>query len=701
MDLTTGIESASANKNFRYFGYRAEFATKDGSVGIHTFNMYNTYTNGENVSQKWSDYIPTLSDAKITYQTFKVCSGYNTQITSNSYYDVLYIGFFKTEEDAANYEYTVKNYTVSFTDKDGTVLAGYPIEVKDGATVEAPAAPGVSGLVLTGWLDTATDKLVSDFTKYPIDSDKVFKAYYRNEKGVSEYITARGGIGNLNYKLKQGEKITVAYLGGSVTYGHGASNNESTSWRALTGAWLKSKFGENNVTCVNAAIGGSGSALGAYRVDTDVIAKDPDLVFVEYAVNDGYSNATNTSEAAVEKYYELVLRKLRQALPQAEIITVYTTDTGISNGGVSCGEYQDKVAAHYGLTSLWVGRYLTDSMINESGSFAKGNAPWKHYFIDDVHPSDFGYAVYAELIDSYLATALGADAPASLVDYALPGYYSADAAKLDTIVINVTDAAVSYAGFTLDSDNRIFGMSEIKGLLKADASAENIATVNFTGTGVSVFMDFGGRKNYTLAYSLDGAEYVTVTSTDTNHPLYISALHGLENKAHTVSFKFTDITGTVPRIGAFLIDGTTERTVTLKYRKDEGTIIAVSNDEKTPATLGEAVTDADGNTVQTVTVYKGSKVTFTAEPTADYKMDGWYNESNTKLNGGAVYVLEVDGDVTLNPRFYDISVASSVMLNVAVGKNGKVKVNDGEATNYIPADYYSSRDDRVMGLHAR
>lgn len=692
VDLTTGIKSASANKNFKYFGYRAEFATIDGSVGIHTFNMYNTYTNGENVSQKWSDYIPTLSDAKITYQTFKVCSGYNTQITSNSYYDVLYIGFFKTEEDAANYEYTVKNYTVSFTDKDGTVLEGYPIEVKDGATVEAPAAPKVSGLVLTGWLDTATDKLVSDFTKYPIDSDKVFKAYYRNEKGASEYITARGGIGNLNYKLKQGEKITVAYLGGSVTYGHGASNNESTSWRALTGAWLKSKFGENNVTCVNAAIGGSGSALGAYRVDTDVIAKDPDLVFVEYAVNDGYSNATNTSEAAVEKYYELVLRKLRQALPQAEIITVYTTDTGISNGGVSRGEYQDKVAAHYGLTSLWVGRYLTDSMINESSSFAKGNAPWKHYFIDDVHPSDFGYAVYAELIDSYLETALGADAPASLVDYALPGYYSADAAKLDTIVINVTDAAVSYAGFTLDSDNRLFGMSEIKGLLKADASAENIATVNFTGTGVSVFMDFGDRKNYTLAYSLDGAEYVTVTSTDTNHPLYISALHGLENKAHTVSFKFTDITGTVPRIGAFLIDGTTERTVTLKYREGEGTITAVSNDEKTPATLGEAVTDADGNTVQTVTVYKGSKVTFTAEPTADYKMDGWYNESNTKLNGGAVYVVEVDGDVTLNPRFYDISVASSVMLNVAVN-NGKVKVNDGEATNYIPADYYSSRDD--------
>ncbi len=40
-------------------------------------------------------------------------------------------------------------------------------------------------------------------------------------------------------------------------------------------------------TEINAAIGGTGSDLGVYRLKQDVLDHKPDLMFVEFAVNDG------------------------------------------------------------------------------------------------------------------------------------------------------------------------------------------------------------------------------------------------------------------------------------------------------------------------------------------------------------------------------------------------------------------------------
>jgi lysophospholipase L1-like esterase len=111
-------------------------------------------------------------------------------------------------------------------------------------------------------------------------------------------------------KAARGESVTVAYLGGSITHGatvwplsgtnalgdaydFSSYNTELNSWRAQTFDWLRTQYEQTpgQFRQLNAAIGGTPSLLGAYRLEQDVLSHNPDLVFVEFAVNDSYAAA--------------------------------------------------------------------------------------------------------------------------------------------------------------------------------------------------------------------------------------------------------------------------------------------------------------------------------------------------------------------------------------------------------------------------
>src|SRR6202035_2996162 len=108
---------------------------------------------------------------------------------------------------------------------------------------------------------------------------------------------------------------TIGYFGGSITAGAGASDASKTSWRALTTAWFKAHFPDAAITEVNAAIGGTGSDLGVFRCQDDLLSKHPDLVFVEFAVNDG-----GGAELRIKRCMEGIVRQIWKANPNADII---------------------------------------------------------------------------------------------------------------------------------------------------------------------------------------------------------------------------------------------------------------------------------------------------------------------------------------------------------------------------------------------
>lgn len=74
-------------------------------------------------------------------------------------------------------------------------------------------------------------------------------------------------------KALQGEKITVAYLGGSITEGVGGTPD--TCYAKLSFDYIAENYGKgDNVEYVNAGVSGTPSILGNLRVQKDVLDKN-------------------------------------------------------------------------------------------------------------------------------------------------------------------------------------------------------------------------------------------------------------------------------------------------------------------------------------------------------------------------------------------------------------------------------------------
>ncbi len=159
--------------------------------------------------------------------------------------------------------------------------------------------------------------------------------------------TPRNGLPNFLAKAAAGGEIKVAYLGGSITAQPG--------YRVKTLAHLGSLYSKAQFREVNAAIGGTGSDLGVFRLEHDVLDAKPDLLFVEFAVNDG-----GVQPVEIVKAMEGIVRKTWKAFPNCDICFVYTfTDkmleelkTGKFNRSAATMEV---VADRYGIPSIHMG----------------------------------------------------------------------------------------------------------------------------------------------------------------------------------------------------------------------------------------------------------------------------------------------------------------------------------------------------------
>ncbi|HLK55412.1 MAG TPA: GDSL-type esterase/lipase family protein [Chthonomonadaceae bacterium] len=211
-----------------------------------------------------------------------------------------------------------------------------------------------------------------------------------------QIVETRSGLPNVFIKLKLGRPITIAYFGGSITAGAGASDAAKTSWRAKTTAWFKTQFPKAAITEVDASIGGTGSSLGAFRLQRDVLDKNPDLVFVEYAVND-----MGTPDETVDRAMDGIVRQIRRDKPYADICFIYTLHKDML-ADFKAGKLppiilrHEYVAAHYRLASVDLGAAAAERI-------QAGQLTWDAFSKDVCHPTDAGYQLYADTLTGFLA----------------------------------------------------------------------------------------------------------------------------------------------------------------------------------------------------------------------------------------------------------------------------------------------------------
>ncbi len=186
-------------------------------------------------------------------------------------------------------------------------------------------------------------------------------------------------------KAQSGEEVTLAYLGGSIT--EGISAGDELCYAKLSYEHFAEKFGTgDNVKYVNAGISGTPSKLGILRLDRDVLAYDPDIVFIEFAVNDG-------GDAEFQNAYESIVKTLLQK--NIAVVLLFS----VTENDHSAQDYMKQIGEAYRLPMI----SYCDAL---RFMFANDRMTWQDFSDDQSHPNVEGHALVARMIDHYWDTVM-------------------------------------------------------------------------------------------------------------------------------------------------------------------------------------------------------------------------------------------------------------------------------------------------------
>lgn len=326
---------------------------------------------------------------------------------------------------------------------------------------------------------------------------------------MTNFVSA--GPGNLpafGAKVRSGKPVTVAYIGGSITVGSGCSTYANCYyWKSRTAIEAAAAGFGSKVTFVNAGIGGTGSGFGAYRVGLQVLSHHPDLLIIEFAVNDCPKEPAQ-AVAAMPGMVDGVEGIVRQALngnADTAIVLLYTSSISQQGTWYSHGVVSPSVAAHhrvakqYGLSEILTGGIIARGL-------AAGEYTGESFFPDGTHPSDIGHALYAKALGEAILPSIAN--PVSFTAVALPvpvGSGVLEHARLDAIV-----PTGDHTGWTSSTAQWNWYGVPIWGAAVANEP------IRFTAHGSGIQFLHTGRMQ--LDWTVSGKPYQQLLNGDSNMP---------------------------------------------------------------------------------------------------------------------------------------------------------------------------------------
>jgi lysophospholipase L1-like esterase len=199
-----------------------------------------------------------------------------------------------------------------------------------------------------------------------------------------------------DWRAKVGEKLNVVFFGGSLTWGTNASDPQLFSYRALIGQKLAVHYPRAHFTFWDAAIGGTNSQLGAFRLERDVLRHKPDLVFLDFTVND---NPYFVTPEYLASYEALVRRLIQTQVPVISVRFPVWEDFQPEGRSRLLDLEHEKIALHYRIPVADVVSWMRRRAV------ADRSLPdtWWTAATDKTHPEDSGYAAYSAAVwDAYL-----------------------------------------------------------------------------------------------------------------------------------------------------------------------------------------------------------------------------------------------------------------------------------------------------------
>lgn len=229
---------------------------------------------------------------------------------------------------------------------------------------------------------------------YGPDAAGMKAAYGRVGAGVARFIT----------RAKAGATLKIVGVGDSITAGTGATLG-TNDYMTLVRNALASRFPAATITQSNRAVSGATTATtGINATFASAIADAGDLYIIGFGRNDVAADDTTWGTQPVQgyrrarslRYFEVMIRAIREKIPQADILIVTENPASTYSSDANMRTYQDGVrelAAAYGAE-------LADTYA------AYGTSGYSALLSDGVHPSVAGHQLYADTVMARIPTTL-------------------------------------------------------------------------------------------------------------------------------------------------------------------------------------------------------------------------------------------------------------------------------------------------------
>jgi len=188
-------------------------------------------------------------------------------------------------------------------------------------------------------------------------------------------------------KLAAGEPVRIVALGDSLTEGWMVRKG----YLDFLGEMIEKKYPSCRVAIINRGVPGDTAEGGLFRLREDVLDRDPDLVFIQFALNDAF---IGVNPARFKNTIRVIVEQIR-ADTDAEILLVTSVP-------VLANPAEDKMTERFY-------EALIDLAREERCAIALVHRYWKKRIAegvdfsglvqsDQVHPTVAGYRLMAEAI---------------------------------------------------------------------------------------------------------------------------------------------------------------------------------------------------------------------------------------------------------------------------------------------------------------
>ncbi len=332
-------------------------------------------------------------------------------------------------------------------------------------------------------------------------------------------------------KAENGDPITLGYLGGSITQGS-LSSTPDTCYAAMTTKWWRGHYPQTEFAYVNGGIGGTTSQFGAARVESDILAYEPDFVIIEFSVNDDNS-------LFFRETYEGLVRKVYSSKTAPAVLLVHNI---FYQDGRNAQDQHETVGRYYNLPCVSMKTSVYQAI-------AHGKIAVRDVTPDDLHPNDAGHALLADLITNFLEKVQKEDVP-SVTDTTrtqeeLPAPITANAYQ-NSVRYQVYNSTPVLDGFVADTEEQHHITETFRRGFIGSRKGDSIR-FEIEGTGIAVQYRKSVKHPACVAkVVLDGNEAEAMV-LDGNFDetwgdcLYITTVaQHIEDKKHTVEITITE-----------------------------------------------------------------------------------------------------------------------------------------------------------------